>query len=188
MDSNIKRLLIRCKEENLLVAIYSNRNEPDNFSAGFIEALSEEQIILKHVTSNGLYDGYVVRNLGDIFRIDYNGLYEKRLLNLYQLQKQKHLESFLENKINKNSNLFYETLVAARKHKVVVNICIDVTETQESIIGWVTNIQGMEVTISKISFEGLDDGESIFDIADIIKINCDSDDEKVMGLLNLNQK
>lgn len=188
VDLNIKELLSRCNKENLLVSIYTNRIEPDKFSVGFIEAISNEQILLKHVTEHGLYDGYAVRKLSDVFRVDVNGLYEKRLLKLYQIQNQKHPEKFLKNKISKDSNLFYETLIAAYQDKMVVNICIDETEMQESIIGWVNSIKDMEITVSKISYEGFDDGDSIFDLNDIIKINCDSDDERVIGLLNLNQK
>lgn len=183
---NINNLL-RAKKEGLIVSIYSNWNEPEKCAVGFVEDISDEQISLKHITPHGLNDGYVIRKLDDIFRVDLNGQYEKRLLILYNLQGQNHA-NLLQNKTKKDSNLFKEALLSAQKLKMVVSVCIDETEAQESIVGLVKEVIDDEVVISQISFEGLDDGESIFFIDNIVKINCDSLDERALGLLNLELK
>ena len=175
--------LLRAKKEGFVVSIYSNWNEPEKCSVGFVEDISNDQIILKHITPHGLNDGYAIRKRDDVFRVDLNGQYEKRLLTLYNLQGQKHI-NLLQNKTDKDSNLFKEALLSAQKLNMVINACIDETEAQESIVGWVKEVNNDEVVISQISFDGLDDGESIIFIANIVKINCDSLDERVMGLLN----
>lgn len=168
-------------KERIIVSVFSNRNNPESCAVGFIEKISDEQVVIKHVTSTGLYDGYAIRRLNDIFRVDINGQYEKRLLKLYNVQNQEHPNII---KTKKEANLFKEVLTVAQNLKLVVSVCIDETEEQEDIVGWVKDFGDKEVIIKQISFEGLDDGESAFYIEDIVKINCDSNDERVLGMLN----
>jgi hypothetical protein len=174
--------LNRSIKENVMISVFSNENEPDKCSTGFIETISDEQFVMKHVTPNGKYDGYAIRKLDDIFRIDFNGDYERRLSLLYNLQNQSHRDFFV-GKVKKENNLFSEALLASQKTNIVVNVCIDETESQEDIVGFVKRVKGSEVVISRVSFEGSDDGESIFTIKDIVKMNIDAEDERMFTVL-----
>ncbi len=123
----------------------------------------------------------------DVFRIDIEGEYEQRLQLLCTLQKQKH-EGFINKLTMQGSNLFKRTLEIAEKKSLIVTICIDETEDQDSVVGFVKDINSKETTISRVSFNGLSDGESTFFIEDIIKINCDTVDERLLKLLFDNKK
>lgn len=169
--------------KHIVVSIFTDRFQPDKCVAGIIEAISNKQFLMKHISPEGLYDGYVIRNLEDVFRVDFNGLYEQRLFKLYMSQNQHH-EDFIKATIKDDLNLYKESLIAAKNLKLVVSVTVDQTETQDSITGWVKFISNSEVVISKISFEGLDDGESIIYIDDILKMNCDTSDEKSLKILN----
>lgn len=187
MEGNhILLYLERSKKKGVMVSAFSNRHQPDKCSTGFIEEISNEQFIMKHVAPEGVYDGYIIRRINDIFRIDFNGKYEKRLALLYNLQVQHH-KGTLKNKLNEDSNLFIAALVFAQNNNLIVRVCIDETEMQEDIVGFVKKVHD-NVIISRITNEGLADGESIFRTSDIIKINIDSSDEKILKLLWLNQK
>ena len=175
--------LNRAMKENLLVSIYTNQWEPDYFSTGFVDAISDQEVVLSHVTPDGLYDGYIVRKLDDLFRVDIGGLYEQRLYLLYTLQKQSHLKLIKKRKTG-DANLFQEVLLCARKQNYVVSLCIDETDTQDGITGWISEVSDDEVIIAKISYEGHNDGFSIVPMNQISKINCDTTDERVIKILN----
>lgn len=184
-DSVIKNTLTESINKGYILSIFSNRNQRGRCSVGLIEQVTSQHVVMKHISVNGQYDGYILRRLEDIIRIDINGQYEKRLQTLYLLQKQQHLDLF-DKKVKRNGNLVKEFLTYSMGKRLVVSVCIDETEEQEDIVGWVKDMNDTEVTISKISFEGYDDGETIFDICEIIKLNCDSLEERVLGLLNSN--
>ncbi|MFU0789869.1 MAG: EAL domain-containing protein [Virgibacillus proomii] len=172
-------ILKRSTERGLVVSIYSNQYEPEKCSVGYVDTLSTEQFIMKHITPEGLSDGYIVRRLDDIFRVDFNGEYEKRIDLLYTLQQQKH-ESLFEEQMRKDSNLFKETFISAKNKDLIVSICMD---EGDDIVGFVKDITIEEVVISRISSEGLCDGESSFFLDDVNKLNCDTVEEKTLKLL-----
>jgi hypothetical protein len=64
-------ILERSIKEGLVVSVYSNQYELEKCSVGYIETLSSEQFVMKHITPEGISDGYIVRRLDDIFRIDF---------------------------------------------------------------------------------------------------------------------
>jgi hypothetical protein len=179
----IQSILKRSIKEGKIISVYTNRYQPEKCSVGFIDSLTSEHFIMKHVTPEGISDGFIVRRIEDIFRVDVDGEYEQRINLLYSLQNQQH-QNFVKVDEIRKSNLFKESLLIAQKQKLVVSVCIDDTENQDDIIGYVKDVISNGVTISRISFNGLDDGESSFFIEDIVKLNCDSSDEKILKLLN----
>jgi hypothetical protein len=174
-------------EEGSIISVYSNKYEPEKSSVGFINYLSTEQFVMKHVTPEGINDGYIIRRVKDIFMVETSGEYEQRLKLLYTLQQQQH-NDLIKKTITEKSNLFKESLLTAQEKNLIVSICIDETEDQDEIVGFVKNIHSKEATISRISFYGLVDGESTFFLEDIVKINCDTTDEKILNLLYQHKK
>lgn len=65
-ENHILSVLKRSHEESLMVSVYSDRNEPEGFSAGFIDSLSAEQFVLKHVTPEDPGRLYHQKNRGCI--------------------------------------------------------------------------------------------------------------------------
>ncbi|TCS92077.1 hypothetical protein [Hazenella coriacea] len=186
-ESYIMSVLKRSFEEGLMVSVYSNRYQPEKSSVGFIDSLTTEQFVMKHVTPEGISDGYIIRRIEDVFRVDVSGEYERRLELLYSIQKQQH-EDFIKILAMQNLNLFKESLSIAQKKNLVVTICVDETENQDDIIGFVKDVCAKEITISRITYSGLEDGESTVFIEDVIKMNCDTTGEKTFKLLFNHQK
>jgi hypothetical protein len=184
MENNfILETLKKSLNENVIVSIFTNRNAPEKCICGFIDAISVEQFSIKHISVDGFYDGYKVRRIEDIFRVDISGKYEDRLKYLYTYRNQSHTD-FLKSKSNSDSNLFKEGLLSAKGLNMVVTVCINETEEQNYIVGWVKNVTETEVIISNISDSGEIDGESVFYIEDIVKLCCDTENESVLGILN----
>ncbi|MPM91866.1 hypothetical protein SDC9_139000 [bioreactor metagenome] len=146
-------------------------------------AISDEQVIIKHIALDGLSDGFVIRRLENVYRIDVDGRYEHKIHRLYSLQNQRH-EAFLEIMEDNHSNLFKEALLASKKHELIVKLYIDETEEQEDIIGFVKAVDDNEAIISRISDDGSYDGESVLYLNDIIKLDCGRRGEIIRQLLH----
>lgn len=174
-ESNIYDFLKKSLDENLVVSVFSDREQPEKCAVGYVASISDDQVLINHITPTGLYDGYVIRKLEDIFRIDTDGQYEKKMNQLYTLKKQMH-EEFIPCKV-KHGNLFKAALTASQKSELIVNFCIDETEVQDSMIGFVKEVNDNEVVINQVTEYGVDDCHSVVLLDDIIKLNCDSVDE-----------
>ena len=182
MDNDFFKKLKVLENNGQIVSIFTDKNNANTWSSGFIEAISEEHIVLKHISPEGRYDGFIARRLNSNYRLDFDGIYEQRLLKLYKIQKQSH-GPFIIDKEQIGVNLFKEVLQSAKSTNYVVTICIDEDVEQEDIIGFVKEINDKTILISKISYEGIYDGESIFYLKDIISINCNTSDEIIYKLL-----
>lgn len=182
-DSNFIRLLKRSMNENIMVAVYSNKNRPDTCSVGYVDSITKDMVLIKHVTPHGLTDGFVIRRLEDVFRIDINGQYENKLQRLYFLQEQSH--HAITSQLNSEVDLFVGILNISQKFGKVVDVCIDDTESQADIVGFVKEVKENEVIISQISEYGFANGESSLMIDDIVKISCDTYNGHILELLFL---
>jgi len=185
LDTVVISTLQKLMKHNTIVSIYPDINNSECFSVGFIEAMSNDHIIIKSISKNGQYDGYIIRKIENIFRVDFDGDYEKRLKILYEIQKQEH-HKLIQKKARKDTNLFREALKSSMSNKYVVSIELIFTDEEEGegLFGWVKNISETEVLISKLSYYGHDDGCSIIRFDNIAAINCDTDDEIALRLLN----
>lgn len=166
-----------------LVSLYENWDEPHLCVTGIVDCFTKEQVLIKHLTRCGEYDGYAVRKTDNIFRVDFDGIYEQKLERLYHLQKKHHISKIIKS-VNDDTNLFVLTMTVALKYGWVVNLSIDDSDRQESIIGWVKKVEDDSVLISQITSEGSDDGQTAIFIKDIDRMYCDTDDERAMGVLN----
>lgn len=175
-------ILSEAYKQNDMVAVYSDPSHPECAAVGYIDSLSAKQLALKHVTPEGISDGYVIRRIEDVFRIDVNGEYERRLTQLYQLHNQQH-EDFFPHSMTPQRDLFREGLIIAQERNFVVSICMDETEEQMDLVGFVKEVRSQTVTLSRISIDGFDDGESTIFIDDIIKMNCNTANERNLKLL-----
>ncbi|MXQ53764.1 hypothetical protein [Shimazuella alba] len=52
---------------NKLTSVYTDLSDPEHCAVGFIEYITEEHFQMKHVTSEGLEDGFVVGRIDDDF-------------------------------------------------------------------------------------------------------------------------
>lgn len=178
---DFKLTLKRACEEHLVASVYPNADESDHFSAGFVECISNEHVLLQSISTAGLYDGYVLRRMDQIFRVNTDGEYENRLRLLYEIQAQTH-KPLTSQQSEENRNLLVEVLENSIAHHLVVGIGL--SNGADDINGWVKEISDSHVTISNISYYGNPDGMTTILLSDIDLINCDTDDEIALRLLN----
>ena len=65
-----------CKKMNF-VSIYSNFDDTEKFIYGKVLCVNEDEVLIYMLSPNGDYDGILVQQTADIFRVEYGGDYEK---------------------------------------------------------------------------------------------------------------
>lgn len=172
--------LAKALSEFSIVSVYTDRSEPDHFAAGFVAAVSDDYVILKHVTPTGRYDGYALRRMEDVFRLDSGGEYEKALAALYRFHGDSHSE--LES-LQNGEDLFEATLLAARVKGWPVSVYLSRDGDWECVSGMVFGTDGETVVIHAFRPNGKADGESMIAIGEITSINMDCEEDRAWAVL-----
>jgi len=169
--------LLSAKTSNDPISVYTNKNDTDRFSFGFIQDISEEHVLIESVSPLGFYDGYIIKEKEEIYRIDRMDSYGKKMRKLFSLRQQSH--QIVE---RKTDNLILNLMYFANENRLVVTIELFNSGSYD-LQGHVGVIQDNVVTIEKLDENGASDGSSVVSLADITIISCDSDNEMALKLL-----
>lgn len=172
----IEQLKEICVEEKF-VSIYTNYADSDRFCYGKILSVNEEEILLYLISPNGEYDGLSVRNTNDVFRVEYGGEYEKKMLSLISDDNLDYFEQCID-----DNNLFLSVLILSQKCNKIVSV-----ELQNSgsfcVVGIVEDVNEDVCTIKQYDDYGNFDGYSIVKLDSITELSLDSIDERRISRL-----
>jgi hypothetical protein len=160
-----------------ILEIYTNVSDPEKFSSGFVCAISDMELLLCHIHPSGLYDGYMVKEISSIYRLNYNTKYCGKLRKLWTINGRKHHE-VAQVSTNQYLNLLYHAL----NNRLVVSVEL-LDSSFSNIIGLVKRIEGESITFEEYDEYGEFDGVSIICLKDITHLVCDSEDESCLKLL-----
>lgn len=77
------QVLKKAFEQNKVVSLFINIEEPDKCNTGYIAALNEREVSLLLLSDSGNVDALSVLNISQVFRIDMDGEYEQRLDDMH---------------------------------------------------------------------------------------------------------
>ena len=158
-----------------VVSVFCDRNNPDKHLTGFIERYSESELRIKHVSADGWYDGYILIHVDDVYRIDTDGQYEKKIQKLYSYKKQIHPE------LPASSNLRDSLLDYCQTQKLVISL-----ELVDCILsGLLLYYDNSIIQLKVIDDNGRFDGESVVDINEVISFAVDTSTEQNILILSL---
>ncbi|MCH5583529.1 hypothetical protein MK805_00900 [Shimazuella sp. AN120528] len=177
-------ILVKATESNEMISIYTDISDQEHFNAGFLEQITEEYFLMKHVTAEGIVDGHIVRRLADVYRVDQHSQYEQKLETLYKIQNQQHYDLLLS-PVTEDENLLVEVLKTAiiAERLVSIKISDEQRESTDFIYGFVTSVTDDIVTIAKVSNYGEKDGTVTIFLRDIEAVDCDRLDEITIKLM-----
>ena len=178
-DWSWQSTLEKHRETGQLVSLYCAPRRPTTNVQGMVDFVSTDDVLLRSVTGRGLYDGFVLRRLEDVYRVEYGGDYEQRVSYLFQRREHRHVP-FLP-PLDVSSNLTREALLAAQRHDLMVRIEILGKECRDA---WVTSIEEEIVTLNVIEISGHPDGHAQIELDAITAINIDSTELQDIKLLN----
>lgn len=156
--------LMKSKDSNELVALYSSEYDCDKFSVGYIYELKDDKILILNVGVHGEFDGYMVMYVDDIFRIETKSRYINKVSKLQSFKMPEKFE------VNLTDDLFMDLVKISKEYKRIVAVAYG--EEFEEIRGFVTEI-GNAITFLQVNEYGEEDGETSIALEMISKIVFD---------------
>ena len=167
----------KCFELNTVGSFYCNQAEAGKHLTGYIAAYCEDEMIIKHISPDGYYDGFILLHISDLIRIDMLGQYEQKVSALYVLRKQHH--PFLDC----SNNSYFPTLMDfASENGLVVTVELD----NSVISGFVEHYNEHMTCLQVINEFGLADGTTILINDSILSVAVDTSHEQNLKLLSEN--
>lgn len=178
-QSTFADTLRRALESDALIGVFFDPDRPAAFMAGWVEAVTNEHILLRHLSPHGRYDGYRLIPVEEIFRVDSAGRYLERLRLLSQVREERFMR-FLKTKVTEESDLLRAALLAAQQHELLVRV--DVLDDDDES-GWVKNLTNDTVTISRLDDYGVVDFEATVHLEAITGLHCDNESLQDLRIL-----
>ncbi|BCM89285.1 hypothetical protein IAD21_01130 [Abditibacteriota bacterium] len=180
MNEPFYNVLLKAREGDMPVAIYCNPDNPRAFLAGWVEAVSETHVILRHLSPEGRYDGYVLKYCDSIFRVDTEGRYLERLAFLFSARKQK-FPSVLVSDYDAQTNLIIEILLAAQREDLLVTVEVAAEDFDN---GAVKSVEMETMTLEVFDPYGVIDREATIHLEAISEVRVDSERLQSLKLLS----
>lgn len=169
MIYNIKK----CFEQNWVASFYCDIQTPESHLTGLIGAYDEDFLIVKHISPDGLYDGFILVRTNDVFRIDLNGLYEDKVRKLYECKNQSHPDCFFED------DLCSSLLDYSQRCNKMVSVEIG----NDTITGLVHGYNSEYIYLTVFDKFGRNNGETVIACDKVISIAVDTSIESNIHLL-----
>jgi hypothetical protein len=180
MRAIFEKYLRQAKEKNKLVAIRTNVNDADKFSVGYILGLNDDTISIKAISPQGLPDGIFTIQTDDMYGIDLDDEYTRRL----------------EAKEKNNKKIFADIPAPSFFSDADLNIGKVITKAKDAkqmihinfyrdmgLYGFINELSDEEFVIEVYNDYGDYDGTSVYLIEDIKNINWDDEDIRLINLL-----
>jgi hypothetical protein len=162
--------------QNEIIALFTDAERPDVFSAGIVKASNSCLTILSSITKDGLCDGLVVRPTEDIIKIEAGTQYLKALKTLWNYYSNpiSDFEASIDFTLFDN---YYDILNYARSKSAVICLWANGDDVNE-ICGFVDDVAQDYLKIRLISPFGEHDGIAIINLSEVKSINIEGIDEQ----------
>lgn len=179
-NNDISEILKSLANNGKLTLVYTNMASTEKFSAGIITGVFINDFIIEHFTSFGQYDGYIVKKIDDVFRLETESKYVKKLENLIQHYKNRH--DPIEYKLSSGA---LNVINYAKKQNKVISITLFDNEDVD-LSGYVEKFNDELIWINALDSYGEEDGKCIVRVDDITFLSCDTEDEIALRILSSN--
>ena len=166
-----------CFQSKVLATFYCNNGNVQTILVGYVEKFNDSEILIAHISPRGFYDGFILKHIEEIQRIDYDSDYEKKIARLYNLRGRSH--TAIQTFDPKDDEIIYSLLDFAKQNDYVVSLEF----TQDSISGFVNGYSDDVVYIDAINDYGAENGIAIIDINEVLTVSVDTDHEQDLRLL-----
>ncbi len=180
MNDSFFQILQKAKSGDSPVALYTNVENPRAFLAGWVESVSSDHVVLRHLSPEGRYDGYILKYLDSIFRVDTEGRYLERLSFLFTARKQDFPLQLMP-KTDEDTNLIPEILGAALREDLMVTVEIAAEDIEN---GAVKEIGFDTVSLDVFDHYGVIDREATVHLEAISEVRVDSERLQSLKLLS----
>lgn len=158
----IKDILTEHQKNKKMIAIYVNTDERENFAVGYVVNVVNDQLLFLNVGLHGEFDGYTAAYIDDIYRVENDSRYIKKMQQLCSFD----LSNIL--KIEKEQSAIMSLINTAFKDNGVIKL--SVVEKDNVITGYIVEKNDKFINVLQLDEYGTDDGNSIIEYDDIIQV------------------
>ena len=148
----------------------------------YIDLITDKEVRLRSISSDGEDDGYEIRRLKEIFRVDYDGKYENKIKFLNNSQGKIFRYFKLAKKIE-NNNIFLTTLRGAKQNNLGVTLWLK--DNDNSVAGYIKSINLTSITLSLVDDYGQEDGLITLNLKEITAMSCNTRYEQKFMFLKI---
>lgn len=176
---SIKNILEEAKLSNSLVSIHTDPEHWNQFSVGYVDSITDTHVRIKALSRFGSAFGYEVRSISEIFKVESDGKYERKIEKLSKNQERFFHEVQLPHQAS--PDLIRDTLQQALDKSVIVVIWG--SDPEDSLVGYVKKVDSEVVSLHLINEFGEDDGMSSIQISEITSLDFNTSPEQVRKFL-----
>ena len=164
--------------QGALASLYTDPDDPEGFSAGFVEAVDATHVLMCDLTPWGQIDGWRVRRNSDVIQVLSGEEYEQRLAMLLSYHKQHHRPFFTEYP-EEDTDLLLSVLLACKTREAIVSVVMG----SEMITGRVLEANGLRVRIRLLDFFGRPAEEEVITLREIEILEIGTQEESMYAVL-----
>ena len=168
----------KCFELNCVGSFYCDASRPNMHLTGYIYTYNEDEILIKHISPDGYYDGFILIHISDLIRVDILGQYEKRIAALFAIRKQSHP---IINHLN--DTLYISVMDFAHANNLIVSVELE----DSTISGFVLDFNECNIHMQVVNENGQTDGEMTILVENVLSFAVDTTTEQNLKLLNIAQ-
>ena len=164
--------------QGALTSVYTDPEDPEGFSAGFVEAADGSHVLMCDLTPWGQIEGWRVRRNQDVLNVLYGEEYEQRLGMLLAHHRQHH-RPFFADLPAEDTDLLLSVLLECRSRGEIVSII----EGDDMVTGRVVEANGLRVKLRIFDFFGREAEEETFTLREIELLEVATQEEQMYGIL-----
>ena len=164
--------------QGALASVYTDPEDPEGFSAGFVEAVDGQHVLMCDLTPWGQIDGWRVRRNQDILQVLSGEEYEQRLAMLLAYHKEYHRCFFTEAPAE-DTDLLLSVLLACKEKQQIVSVIVG----DDMITGRVVEANGLRMKLQCLDFFGREVEQETVTLREIEILEIDTQEEKMYGEL-----
>ncbi len=163
---------------NMLVSLFIDPQNPDDFVVGFVEAVTQRQAMLRSVSPFGRFDGFIVVRLQDIDLVLGEDDYALRLTRLIKLRGETPSAPM---PVEEGEDLVHALCRQALQDNAVVTLWLD---DEAEHVGRVLQLDDMRVTIGELDYFGEDPRPMTVALREVEMASTGSEDDRIYQLLS----
>lgn len=164
--------------QGALASVYTDPEDPEGFSAGFVEAVDGQHTLMCDLTPWGQVDGWRVRRNQDVIQVLSGEEYEQRLAMLMAYHNQRH-RCFFTDAPAEDTDLLLSVLIECKARGEIVSVIIG----DDMVTGRVLEANGLRMKLRVLDFFGREAEEETITLREIEILEIATQEEKMYGVL-----
>lgn len=172
-------MIKHCYEKKKIASFYYDAADTNAHLTGYIDQFNETELLIAHISEHGYYDGFILKKVEDLYRIDCGGEYEQKIENLYYSKKQTH-RVIQKNYRDGKKSILYNIFDYAKNNELVVSLEFE----DNCLSGLIDRYDNGLIYLSILNDYGILNGRAVINIDEVLTVSVDTDDEQDLLILH----